>query len=268
MKIGFIGCGNMGGAIFRGFINNKGAKAEDIYLFDTATSLVEGYEKEFGINKVDSCVELVSKVDTLFLAVKPNIYNIVVPQIADEVKKHKPLLVSIAAGTSVEKVTELLGFEAPVIRIMPNINAEISMSTTAYCANSLVDENKLEEVVKLLSTIGTVSMVEEKLFPVFTAIASCSPAYVYLFIDSLAKGAQKMGMNKKQALEIAASAVLGSTQMLINEKGVHPWELIDRVCSPGGTTIEGVTTLEEYKFESAIVKAVENSVIKDSKMQK
>lgn len=258
----------MGGAIFRGFIKNNAFAPKDIFVYRKNMDKLKEESEKLGITPCENANELVKKVDCVVLAVKPNMFSSVIDEIKEEVKARGCLIVSIAAGMSTDTIKAMFGFELPIIRIMPNINAEICLSTSACCYNSLVKENQLKEIKNAFGKIGFITEVEESKFAVFTAIAGCSPAYVYLFIDSLAKGAQKLGMNKKQALEIATSAVIGSAKMLEASAGEHPWSLIDKVCSPGGTTIEGVCTLEEYKFESAVVKAVENSVIKDRELSK
>lgn len=268
MKIGFIGAGNMGGAIFRGFIKNNAFEPKNIHIYRKNMDKLKEDAKNLGITAEDSAVNLVKNVDCVVLAVKPNMFPSVIEEIKEEVKAKGSLIVSIAAGLSTENIKEMFGFDLSIIRIMPNINAEICLSTSACCYNKLVEENQLKAIKEAFGKIGYITEVEESKFAIFTAIAGCSPAYVYLFIDSLAKGAQKLGMSKKQALEIATSAVIGSAKMLEASEGEHPWSLIDKVCSPGGTTIEGVCTLEEYKFESAVVKAVENSVIKDRELSK
>lgn len=265
MNYGFIGAGNMGSAIFKGMIKSGFAEGKNIYIYDNNKEMTLKYKNELNINICDSYEDLIYSVDTVILAVKPNIFKTLLPEISKYIERYSPLIVSIAAGISLDKISELIGFETPIVRVMPNINAEISMSTTAYCGNSKATKENIETVKNCFNSVGYTVQLEEEKFPIFSAIAGCSPAYVYLFIDSLAKGAQKAGLNKKAALEIAANAVLGSTQMLINSKE-HPWELIDKVCSPGGTTIEGICTLEEYKFESAVVKAVENSINKDKSL--
>lgn len=267
MKIGFIGAGNMGGAIFKGFISKSVLPANNICVIRNNKEALKQQADTYGITMAKTYSELIEFSDIVFLAVKPVMFPDLISSINADVEKYKPLIVSMAAGLSLESIENMFGFSLPIVRIMPNINAEICMSTTAYCANSLATSDNIDTIAKMFNQIGTAVEIPEVQFATFTAIAGCSPAYVYLFIDSLAKGAQKAGMNKQQALKIAASAVLGSTQMLINSNS-HPWELIDKVCSPGGTTIEGVCTLEEYKFESAIVKAVENSILKDKALNK
>ncbi len=267
MKIGFIGSGNMGSAIFKGFIKNNAFKAEDIHIYRKNKDKLEADAKNFGIIAHKNAQELVQSCDCVILAVKPNMFESVIEEIKAVVKEKSIPIVSIAAGLNIDNIEKMFGFDVAVIRIMPNINAQLCLSTSACCRNNLVSNFIYDSIRLAFEKIGYITEISEEQFPIFTAIAGCSPAYVYLFIDSLAKGAQKLGMNKAKALEIAASAVIGSAKMLESSDS-HPWELIDKVCSPGGTTIEGVCTLEEYKFESALVKAVENSVVKDRALSK
>lgn len=267
MNFGFIGAGNMASAIFKGMLDNNYTNSKNIFIYDTDSEKLKLYLNTLDINICSSYADIINNSDILIIAVKPNIVPTLLPEISDYIKEKKILVVSIAAGITIKTIENLLGFKVPIVRVMPNINAEICLSTTAYCTNDIVTFEESQVIQQCFEAIGYVTKIEENEFAVFAAIAGCSPAYAYLFIDSLAKGAQKYGMNKKKALEIAANAVLGSAKMLANSK-MHPWELIDKVCSPGGTTIEGICTLEEYKFESGIVKAVENSILKDKNMNK
>ncbi|MDE6182255.1 MAG: pyrroline-5-carboxylate reductase [Eubacteriales bacterium] len=265
MKIGFLGIGNMGSAILKGILKN-GIDANEIYAYDVDKERLNKIKSELNINICFTYESLINSIDCIILAIKPNIFKNVLKEIAPILKANNTLIVSIAAGLEINSIKEMLNNKfAPIIRIMPNINAEICMATSAYCYSEEVGEEELDEVVSYFEKIGSIYYIEEEKFSIFTAIAGCSPAYVYLFIDSLAKGAQKMGLPKKLALEIATNAVIGSANM-INKSSKHPWELIDNVCSPGGTTIEGICTLEENNFQQTIVKAVENSIIKDNKL--
>ncbi len=265
MKLGFIGAGNMGGAIIRGFINSNKVNADDINVIRKNTKALEAMKSELGINGYTDYSEFINDSDIIFLAVKPIMFSDVISEIKNSLKYKNKLIVSMAAGLTAESICNMLGYEFPVIRIMPNINAQIMLSTTAVCKNEKASAENLEYIADLFNSIGMAVEVAESQFAVFSAIAGCSPAYVYMFIDALARGAVKMGMNKKQAVKIAASAVAGSAEMVI-KSGIHPVELTDMVCSPGGTTIEGVTTLDECGFTSAVTKAVVNSVLKDKKL--
>ncbi len=251
-EVGFIGAGNMGGALI-----NVIKKKYDVYV---SRRNIEELKKMKGIMPCDENCAAVK--DVTFLAVKPNVCGDVLFEIRDDLLCNRSVLVSMAAGLSMKSIKHKLCFDVKLVRIMPNVNASVGMSVTAICRNMYVTDREYEEVKKILSCFGSVVEVSEELFPVFSAIAGCAPAYVYTFIDALARGAQKMGMKKEIALEIAAAAVKGSAAMLEQSKE-HPQSLVDKVCSPGGTTIEGLCTLEEYKFTPGIVKAVENIVKKD-----
>lgn len=267
MKLGFIGAGNMGGAIINGFIKSNKVKAQDILVTRKNKTYLKNMAEELNIVPYDNASDVVNNCDILFMAVKPVMFSDVINEIKDDVKKCNTLVVSMAAGLTTESIRNMFGFDLRLVRIMPNINAEILMSATSICKNETASFEDMEMVKDLLSSIGLATEVSESQFSIFCAIAGCSPAYVYMFIDALARGAQKMGMNKQQALEIAATAVVGSANMYL-KSGEHPQFLVDKVCSPGGTTIEGLCTLEEYKFTAGIVKAVESIVNKDKELNK
>jgi pyrroline-5-carboxylate reductase len=188
----------------------------------------------------------------------------VLDDIKQVVADKKPLIISVVATAKLAELAEALGAtEAgiPIIRLMPNLNAAVCEGMTALCANEHVSAGVKQTVLDKLNRIGSAMEIDENMFQVFSAIAGCSPAFTFLFIDSLAKGALKLGMYKKEAIAIAAQAVLGSAKMLAEAAaaGEHPWTLIDRVCTPAGATIQGVCKLEERGFESAVVAAVETS---------
>lgn len=254
MNIGFIGAGNMGGAIISRLV---GIKAYNIYV---SRKNKEALKKMTDITACENNCDAVQQV--IFLAVKPNMFKKVIDEIKAAVKDKNSLVISMAAGLTTDNIKTMFGFDVKIIRIMPNVNAAVGRSTTAIFKNEFATDEDYNEVKNIMSYVGSVIDVPESQFPVFSAIAGCSPAYVYSFIDALARGAQKMGMNKKLAIEIAASAVEGSSYYL-SLSNEHPQTLVDKVCSPGGTTIEGLCTLEEYKFTAGVVKAVENIVNKD-----
>ncbi len=265
LKIGFIGAGNMGGAVIRGFISGKAVLPENINVIRKNKKALEDMSAELNINAFYDYKELIENSDIIYLAVKPVVFKSLLPEISAYLNSKKTL-VSMAAGTSIADINAMLGrSDVPVIRIMPNVSAAISLSATAICKGEGVSDEVYDYVKTTLSKIGLATEVQEEQFAIFTAIAGCSPAYVFMFIDALAKGAVKAGMNKKKALEIASYAVYGSAA-LCSQSGEHPAQLCDNVCSPGGTTIEGVCTLDEYKFTAAVTQAVTNSILKDKNM--
>ncbi len=262
MTYGFIGAGNLAYAIVKGAIRSEKIENSSIHVYDVSEDAMNKFQSEFGVNKGSSAIEIAEKCNVIFLTVKPKIIPTVLSEIKETVKKTGSVLVSAAAGVTLSQLGQVLGETFPVIRIMPNLNAAVCETITSVCPNKYTSKEHLSKAEAFLNSVGKTVMIPEELFSEFCAIAGCSPAFTYLFIDSLAKGAHKNGMNKKQALKIAAQAVYGSAKMLLESED-HPWELIDAVCSPGGVTIEGVSVLQEYRFESGIVNAVSAAIKKD-----
>lgn len=265
MSIGFIGCGNMASAIICGIIDNKAVKAEKVNVFDVYAPATDSIKAKYNINVFDSEEEIIINSDTVVLAVKPNILSSVLKKIDGALGNKDTLIISIAAGKSTEFIANELTHDNRIIRVMPNINAKVSEAICAYTANAKAtdDDKKLTE--KIFSAVGKIIYLEENYFPLFGVLGGCTPALAYMFIDELARAGVKNGMKKDVALKVAAQAVLGSAKMIL-ESDEHPYELIDKVCSPGGTTIEAVTSLQESGFNSAIHKAVDKAVEKDSKL--
>ncbi len=261
---GFIGAGNMACAIIRGMVRS-GVEAVNIGVYDIDESKTKALSDEIGVRVYSSPDELISECVEVVLAVKPNVFPVLLPDISGALEKYDPLIISIAAGKTIEYITSLLGYSPKLVRIMPNINAKVCEAVSAYCGNERVSQADMKAVEGFCGYFGKGIGIKEELFPIYSAIAGCSPAYAYMFIDSMARAAVKNGMPKKQALEISAQAVLGSAKMIL-ESGTHPWQLVDEVCSPGGTTIEGVASLQNDGFESAVIKAVEASYNKDKRI--
>lgn len=263
--LGFIGTGNMATAIIKGVISSGLLKGEEIGVFDLQKEKAEALSKEFGLKVFTSTVSLAENCEKIVLSVKPNVISSVLSEIDVVIKENNPLLISIAAGKTLEFLSSSVTYDAKFVRVMPNINAVVLSAVSAFCANENVSDEEKAFVEKLLSAVGTAVEIKEELFSVFSAIAGCSPAFSYMYIDSLARGAVKNGMPKDMALKIAAGAVLGSAKMIL-ESDEHPWTLVDKVCSPGGTTIEGVTSLQENGFESTVMNAVQASFDKDKRL--
>jgi len=263
VKIGFIGAGNMAEAIIKGIVKN-GTDPKDVYISDIDRGKVEALAGACGVNVAGGNLEIMEKCKFIILAVKPNLMKPVIGEIKHLLSCEKHILVSIAAGMSLEKLEGFADMpEVPVIRVMPNVNSAICMGMTAICKNSFVEQGAYEYIKGLFEKTGKIAELEESFFPLFGALAGSSPAFSYLFIESLAKCAHKVGMPKALAVEIAAQTVLGSAALIL-ASGKHPWELIDSVCSPGGTTIEGICTLEREGFPAAIVSCLDACMAKDN----
>ena len=260
MKYGFIGLGNMATAIIKGMILSTSYDSKGILGYDPYSKAGRDLASDMGIRVCASLAELAA-ADVLVLAVKPQ----TLPEVMRELRPLNisgKLVISIAAGRSLAVLQEGLGHGMAIVRVMPNINAKVGAATSAFAANGNCGEEQKIIVDALFSTIGTILELPEEQFAVFTAIAGCSPAFSYMYIDALARAAVRRGIPKAKALEIAASSVYGSAKMIL-ETREHPFALIDQVSSPGGTTVEGVCALQEHGFESAVHKAVEAAVMKD-----
>ena len=263
--LGFIGTGNMATAIIKGVLASEMLKGEDIAIYDIATEKAEALAGEYGLKILDSENEIAEKCDKVILSVKPNVFPSLLSKIGAELKVNNPLIISIAAGKTIEFISGCLSYDAKIVRVMPNINAKVGAAVSAYCGKDNVSDTDLDFVKNLCESFGIAVNISENLFSVYSAIGGCSPAFAYMFIDSLARGAVKNGMPKNVALEVAAGAVLGSAKMIL-ESQEHPWQLVDQVCSPGGTTIEGVTSLQNDGFESAVMDAVQAAIDKDKRL--
>ena len=176
------------------------------------------------------------------------------------------LVMSIAAGYGIAAIREGIGRDAGIIRIMPNVNANVCASTTGYATSASITAAQLDAFHFAFGKIGELIELDEGEFETFSAIAGCGVAYVYMFIDAMARAGVKNGLSKQKALSIAASAVMGSAK-LVSESGTHPYALIDSVTTPGGTTIEGVLTLQRCGFESAVHAAIQASIDKELGMK-
>lgn len=265
MKYGFLGAGNMARAIIKGLVQS-GINGKDIFVFNTNMEKSYALIKEYGIGATDNQKDLITAADVLILSVKPQVLDKIMGTIKEDLTNKSPLIISIAVGKTIEFLENGLGADRAIVRVMPNINAKILMSTSGYCANSIVTAEQEQVVENLFSTVGTITKIPESMFSIFGVVAGSSPAFAYLYIDVLARAAQRAGMPKKQALEIAANTVLGSAKMVLGSDE-HPWALVDQVCSPGGTTIEGIYALEDHGFEATIVKAFDAVLAKDKAIQ-
>ena len=264
MRYGFIGAGNLGGAMIEGMARSKIIDPANIAVFDKLTQ--ERVINDFSVLGAKSYEDLVLKSDIIFVAVKPNDCPPVFSGISPYLKESNCIVVSTAAGISLAQIQDMLGWPVPAARIMPNLNARFNKSATAVCAGTTVNKASLDALLECLKSIGEVFCIEEKHFSVFTAIASCSPAFTYMYIDALARAALKFGLNKQLAQQIAACSVSGSAEYLSNSP-FHPYELIDMVCSPGGVTLEGINELMEGGFEPLIIRAITACVAKDKQLK-
>lgn len=264
--IGFIGAGNMGQAMGGGLITSGIIKPENIVFSDISNEkLKKAYEK-YGVKTSNSNVLTASISDYLVLSVKPHLYETVINEIKDYIKP-ETVIITIAAGMTLEKLSRMFGKNMKIVRTMPNTPAMVGEGMTAVIPNEFITKEELEEVMNILNSFGKAEIVEESLIDSVISVSGSSPAYVYMLIEAMGDAAVAGGMAREKAYKFAAQAVLGSAKMVL-ETGIHPGELKDMVCSPGGTTIEAVATLEENGFRNAIIKAMKVCEKKSKEMSK
>ncbi len=259
MTIGFIGLGNMAKAMIGGIIRENIVSGGSILGYDTMDMVCNQVAEMYGIGIGSSNNDVASKADVLILAVKPQVIEDVIKDMASSVDEDT-LVISIAPGKSLSLLQERFAVESGrkvrIIRCMPNTPALVGEGMTGYCVNEYVTEEDRKTGVSILSAFSKAEEVPEKLIPAVTSISGSSPAYVFILIEAMADQAVADGMPRAQAYKFAAQAVLGSAKMVL-ETGKHPGELKDMVCSPAGTTIEAVKVLEREGFRAAIEDAME-----------
>ncbi|WP_101695689.1 pyrroline-5-carboxylate reductase [Dorea phocaeensis] len=254
MKLGFIGTGNMASAIMGGIIGKKMISAEEIIGADLFAPGREKVKEQFGIQVTEKNQEVVEKAEVIILSVKPQFYEDVINQIKDCVKKEQ-IIITIAPGKTLAWLAEKFGKEVKIVRTMPNTPALVGEGMTAMSPNEHMEKEETEYVKRLLESFGRVEVVPERLMDVVVSVSGSSPAYVFMMIEAMADAAVSGGMPRAQAYQFAAQAVYGSAKMVL-KTAKHPGELKDMVCSPAGTTIEAVRTLEEMGFRSSIIEAM------------
>lgn len=263
-KIGFIGGGNMGSAMMSGIVKTGVCEAANVWVYDVYAPARERLHNELGVSTTDSIEELIATAEVIVLAVKPQVLPSVLEQYGTLITEDK-LVISIAAGITLGRLTGLLSEKNKIVRVMPNTPAMVGAGMSGICVNANVSEEEKQEVMEMFCCFGKAEFVPEKLIDAVVGVSGSSPAYVYMFIEALADGAVAEGMPRAQAYTFAAQAVLGSAKMVL-ESGKHPGELKDMVCSPAGTTIEAVRTLEEGKMRAVVMNAVHVAAEKNRNM--
>lgn len=264
MKIGFIGCGNMASAMIGGILKKGIYEKEEIIVSNLTEAGSRRSQEKLGVVTTLDNKEVVRSTKTVVLAVKPQFYEEVLKEVQEELTPDH-LIVGIAPGKTLAWLEEKSGKPLKVVRMMPNTPALVGEGMTGFCANERVTEEELAEIRTITESFGRAEMVPERMMDTVGAVSGSSPAYVFMFIEAMADAAVAQGMSRKQAYSFASQAVLGSAKMVL-ETGMHPGELKDMVCSPAGTTIEGVRTLEKAGMRSAIYEALQACADKSKKL--
>ncbi len=249
---GFIGCGNMGGALAKA-VSNAGYSG-DILLYDLDAQKMSALAGEIGAQTADIKV-IAHECKFIFIGVKPQVIADCLASIKDTLasRKTKPVLVSMAAGVAVKNIAEMSECEQ-IIRIMPNMPVSVGAGVVLAAACGVADEDK-NTFESAMSKAGVFDWLDEKFIDAASALSGCGPAFVYMFAEALADGAVACGLPRDKALLYSAGTLLGSAEMIL-KSGKHPENLKDDVCSPGGSTIMGVKALEDAGLRSAAVNAV------------
>lgn len=263
-KIGFIGMGNMGTAILEGLLKER--RPEDMLFTAAHQEKMEAVTARTGVPHAASNSQCAAESEYLILAVKPQYFDQVFAEIRESLRPGQ-IVISLAPGLTIAGLRERLGGNVRVVRAMPNTPALLGEGMTgAAWEEGALQPGEEEEIRAIFTACGRMVRVEERLMDAVGCVSGCSPAFVYMFIEALADGGVKYGLPRKTAYEMAAQAVLGSAKMVL-ETGKHPGQLKDEVCSPGGTTIAGVSALEEGAFRSCVIRAADACYEKSMKIK-
>lgn len=267
LKLGFLGVGNMGGAILRGVLSAGFLGEEDIAVCRRNRRKLEELSDEFpGLTCTESAIELAEMCDMIILAVKPQYLGDILQEIREEL--NNKAVISIAAGWTVKQLSDALtGCNATYLRAMPNTPAMVGEGMTAICEDTTFDQDDFDFAKGVFDAVGRTLVLPERLFDGVIAISGSSPAYVFMMIEAMADAGVREGIPRASAYEMAAQTLLGSALMVL-QTGTHPAALKDAVCSPAGTTIEAVEELERKGFRASIMDAMKVCAEKSRQMSK
>lgn len=267
LRIGFIGCGQMATALASGFIRAQATQHENVFGYDVSPSAATKFAEKTGATICNNPTDVVSKVDTLIFAVKPQYMAGALDSIKELFAEapDKVLCVSIAAGLKISFFEDALGSKIRLVRVMPNTPCLVGEGASGFSPNPNATETDVALVKSLLETIGVAYCLPESQLDAVTGLSGSGPAYVFMAIEALADGGVKVGLPRKVALDLAAQTLKGSAEMYLKTQK-HPGTLKDAVTSPGGTTIAGVAALEEHSFRAALIDAVERATVRSREL--
>ena len=264
MKYGFIGTGNMASAIIK--VMSEKVNGSDIYLSNRTEAKASALAEKYGAN-VSTNVEIAKTCDYIVLGVKPQMMKGVLDEIKPALAERDDfIIVSMAAGFTIDDYYEMISKECPLIRIMPNTPVMVNEGVILYCYKN-IEKNKVDEFVNAIEKAGKLIDIDEGHFDVAGTVSGCGPAFADMIIEALADGGVYCGLTRKQSIELAAQMLVGAGKLVL-ESGKNPIELKDEVTSPGGTTIVGVRTLEENRVPYALMSAVINAYKKTEELRK
>jgi pyrroline-5-carboxylate reductase len=253
-QVRILGTGNMGEALLRGLLKSEAVLAEHIMVTSRRDERLEALAATYNVRASDDNAHACDEADVVILAVKPQVLDCLLQQIAQSLPSHT-LVISIAAGVSTAGIEAHLRPGTHVCRAMPNTPAIVGAGATAVAPGRFATAEDMRVASAVFRAVGTVTQVDETLLDAVTGLSGSGPAYVFLIIEALADAGVKVGLPRYQALELAAQTMLGSAKLLL-ETGQHPGVLKDQVTSPGGTAIAGLHTLEQGGLRTTLINAV------------
>ncbi len=265
MRLAIIGTGNMGQAILKGIIRQQKAKPADIRIFDTDSRKSAALAAELGVSAAQSATEAIEQAEVIILATKPTVCESALAPLR-AIFSNKQILVSIAAGLTLTNLRRFAGPVPVLARVMPNMPALAGCGVSALALEH-PDQGNEQMLCDIFAGIGNVHVVEESLFDAVTALSGSGPAYMMLILEALADGAVEMGLPRQLALTMAAQTMAGSARLML-ETNSHPGQIKDQVCSPGGTSIAGISALETQGTRAAMMAAVRAAAKQSEQMRK
>ena len=261
-EAGFIGAGNMGGALALAAMKKVGEDKVAVACSSEESTAAKAAKLGCAAAHAE---EIIADSRYVFLGVKPQMLRSVVQSLEKPLHEADTVFVSMIAGVSLDTLGQLLGAGKKIIRIMPNTACAVGQGVLLVCANANVTAQELADFEAMMEHSGVVDRIDEKLIDAASAVSGCGPAYAYMFIEALADGGVKCGLPRAKVIRYAAQMLLGSAEMVL-QSGKHPELLKDEVCSPGGSTIAGVAALERSGFRSACIEAVDAAVEKTKQL--
>lgn len=263
-KVGFVGLGNMGYAISKGLL--KTLSPEDIAFYDVDEDKCQLISKEMNISLCKNNLEVVRDSKYVVLAIKPQMYDECISKIKSSLRKES-VIISIAPGITINSLKESFGTDNKIVRVMPNTPSLVNegMSVLSFSEDKFSEE-EVKDIEAIFKSCGEIETIEEQYMDAIVPISGSSPAYIYMMIEALADGGVLLGLPRKLSYKLAAQSVLGSAKMVL-ETNQHPGELKDAVCSPGGTTIAAVSSLEKTGFRSSIIEAMSEAYAKTQELK-
>jgi pyrroline-5-carboxylate reductase len=265
-KVGFIGAGAMAESLLEGILANEVIAASDVYISDINQGRLDNLATEYGVNKTADNSDLIANVDYVILAVKPQVIEDVLCEVAFEIDSEQKVF-SIAAGIETKQIEKHLDNDVAVVRLMPNTPALVGEAAIAYSLGRAADSEEARIIEEMFNVVGKVLKVKEDLMDAVTGLSGSGPAYVYLIIEALSDAGVNMGLPREKSGELALQTIIGAAKM-VEESGLHPGELKDMVTSPGGTTIKGLQQLEESGLRGILYKTVEAATNKSKELNK